>query len=998
MANQQPYNYGGYSQYYNVPAPPQPHWQAPAPPRLGWVDPRQQQNQNYGQQPPLQAPAPSPSSYNPNQYGPMPGASPAQAQGPQPTWGVKYQQPLQQQQYQQHPEAKPPLPPRPSSATGRVDSSTAPYLSQSQGQWQTRPNDGQFHISQSFNPSEPWATNYGQYQSTTGAPLPPPKVSQEHYAQKPLSHHHEPSTDPNWAQTSAGNHFSTFAGQEPFGIGYAPLLGSQSQTLVSPVDRMSSSWIQPEDANTVPLSQTTTNDHYHPVQTPLQGDLNFDSHLPSQAATALGYGGPSDWEHFAPDSHTVSPEISHSIPTDSKAPENGGETRPENTIHQLHQSKTSNNRVEQHMPQSRGTLSSPSESLSPDAGNINSVIHAWNAPLQPRKQLLRDNSANGSPSLQGAKPSFIHSQNQVQLQELRAQTSTPQSLLAATPIPYSNLEPQFQASLARFVDMLRKESLAESEAEKFKIFENFVRKETKLRAVLYDIDLMPPQPEVGTQEITRDKELSPPGTERAVDEPQHQAGAHSSSGIAPHSPPAVQQEGVQDGLSTPSNIALSKVEWSLRSKDDSFVVVDPVQGSEMSAYSPGGRPLIPLIPRPITVNTQFAKVASIMTKPASPTPKDRSVPSPSDNAPQVVGEDYADTGPLSPELSAPIVLTALNPESSPQLNMTATSRGPLSMPVKFEPSRPVYTPFRYAEGSQNQPGHLDLQRPADQDYLSKRNTYDSSRLMASETSPNVPDIDRVSSPTAVKKAQEEVFLGLLRSHSTVRPKVKAMNVPDSIRPRTTPPSSQMRPNPIRDAVIALRSSLPPTLPEKKQNDKVAQIRHEMGAFADNFSFIRDVMIGWDRENREVRKRLDEERHRRQEESETRLDELFNDNEIAYAELKGMETDFKLAEAERRYEEDKQELESFTQGVYNVVTTKLQQQVNDLNKLYVLAVDLLDLESDSASRMLRGDTGRSSMSEAMDVVLQLFEKLNIRHRKLAEARFERERRRKRLECE
>jgi hypothetical protein len=62
----------------------------------------------------------------------------------------------------------------------------------------------------------------------------------------------------------------------------------------------------------------------------------------------------------------------------------------------------------------------------------------------------------------------------------------------------------------------------------------------------------------------------------------------------------------------------------------------------------------------------------------------------------------------------------------------------------------------------------------------------------------------------------------------------------------------------------------------------------------------------------------------------------------------------------------------------------------------LAVDLLDLDSEPASRLLKGDSSRSSMFEAMDIVLQLFEKLNIRYHKLAEARFERERRRKRLE--
>jgi hypothetical protein len=762
---------------------------------------------------------------------------------------------------------------------------------------------------------------------------------------------------------------------------------------------MSSSWAG-DNTSTAPLSHATTHDHYHPVKTPLQGDPNFNSHLPSQGATALGYGGPSDWEYFAPEPHAVSPEITYSIPADSKPPQDS-EARPENVIDQPPERKPSPDQAEQR-PQSQGALSSSQESLSPDepqpsplhrTGTIDGVIHAWNAPLQPRKDFLRNSSVSGSSSLPSTNSILVHAQNQIHLQELRAQTPTPQNFVVASSDPYSDLDAQYRASLARFVTMLRKEQATESDEEKYKIFDSFVRKETKLRAVLYDIDLTPSKPELRTQEITRDKEISQTVIETAVQASQQQVDAHKTSENAPRSPSpaAVQQEQVQEGRTTPSQAATSKVDESPRSKDDSFVMVDRDQDSEAPAYSPGGRPLIS---RPITVNTQVAQIAR--SKPATPPPEDRSGPSPSDNAPQVVAEDYANTGPLSPDLSAPIVLAPREPESSPQLRMMATSNGPLPMLLKFEPSRPVYTPFRYAEGSQSQ-DHLDVERPADQDYLSKRNTYDSSRLMAGEASPNVPNINRVSSPSAVKKAQEETFLGLLRSHSTVRPKDKSMSIPDSIRPGTTPPFTQIRPDPVRDALQALRSSLPLTVPDMSRNGRAGHLRQQVEAFVDDFSFIRDTMILWDRDNREVRKKLDEERHRRQEESESRLDELFNDNEIAYAELKGMETDFKLAEAERRYEEDKQELESFTQGVYNVVTTKLQQQVDELSKEYSLAVDLLDLDSDPASRLLKdASPGRSSMSEAMDIVLQLFEKLNVRYHKLAEARFERERRRKRLE--
>jgi hypothetical protein len=75
-------------------------------------------------------------------------------------------------------------------------------------------------------------------------------------------------------------------------------------------------------------------------------------------------------------------------------------------------------------------------------------------------------------------------------------------------------------------------------------------------------------------------------------------------------------------------------------------------------------------------------------------------------------------------------------------------------------------------------------------------------------------------------------------------------------------------------------------------------------------------ISWDQDIQEVRK-LDEERKQRQEEFEAKLDDLFTRNEISYSELADMEADFKLAEAERRAEEDKMLLQ--TTGVPEILS-------------------------------------------------------------------------------
>jgi hypothetical protein len=1002
MSNPKPYN--NYTQYYSAEAPPQPAWSPPVPTaqgplRAGWADPRA--SQQYAQQA-HQNPTPDVFPYDPNQYGSMPGASGVNSQAPPYTWGVKYQQ--QAQQHQQH-EPAPPLPPRPSSAANRIDTPVAAYQSQTSTQWQGRPSDISHAGVQTYTPGGSWNMYNSPHQSqlVETPPPPPPRPAayaanwpHENYASRPPTHHYEPSTNPNWNQALADQYHVTSASpQQSHGYNNA---GLQNQALVSPIDPVSNSWTQLGD-NAATLSHTTMYDQYKPVQIPPRGEPNPRSDIPIQTATAFA-GPTSDWEHFAPEPHVVSPEMTHSTPALLDPQMKMTEEVPERLADHSDTQETSDVQHEQNEPQSDGQASARQESFSSNVsgqsvqrtGTIDSVIHAWNAPLNSRKDSSRKASVSGSPSTHSARPSISHGQSPVPLQDFHAQTPTPQSLAGQASDPYSDLEPQARASLVRFVGMLRKESAAESDQEKFKIFDTFCQKERRVRAVLYDVDLTPTRSQLDVRGSLRQADNTPPALRTKWEATRPQSKAADTSDKPMPKLESNEKPELPKAAAMPTQPAFIKLEDSPKSKDDSFVMVDREQGDDGVSYSPGGRPLIQ---RPITVKTDIAGASMSVAKPMTFSSPYFLAQSPSDNAPQVVGEDYASTVPESPALAAPIVLTPKHPEASPQLGLAATSNGPLSTPVRFEPSRPVYTPFRYAEGHEAHAGNLDVQPHSDQDYLSKRNTYDASRLMH-DARPSLPGVLNVASPVTIKKVQEETFLGLLRSHSTVRPKQKLMDFPESIRPSTTPPSLQRRPEPIEDAVRALREVLPTALPEKLQTDTAVQLRQKLEAFVDDFSFVRQTVILWDRGNREIRKKLDEERHKRQEESETRLDDLFNDKEIAYDELKAMEADFKLAEAERRYEEDKQELASFSKGVYEVVTERLQQQVDDLNKEYVLAFDLLDLESDSAARMLTNNGSRSAMSDAMDIVLQLFEKLNIRYHKLAEARFERERRRKRLE--
>jgi hypothetical protein len=303
------------------------------------------------------------------------------------------------------------------------------------------------------------------------------------------------------------------------------------------------------------------------------------------------------------------------------------------------------------------------------------------------------------------------------------------------------------------------------------------------------------------------------------------------------------------------------------------------------------------------------------------------------------------------------------------------SKIPPASPLKFEPPRPVYTPFRYTEALREDLDKLTIQQPAHQAYAAMRQSADSGRILPQAS----------AAPGAPALEGQDKFLGLIRSHSRAHP---------GKRPET--PSNLLVKDPRIEASLALQACVPKTSPDESQHPKLAAISQDMEKIPDEFGFIHETVLRWDRQNRQVRERQDRDRQSRQEESEKHIDGLYDDKEIGYADIGTMELDFKLAEAKRKYDEDQQELESFTAQVFEPVTEHLQTEIFKLNAQYILAVEMLDLESESASQCMNDGGNRVRASQVMDVVISLFDKLQIRYQKLAEAHFERERRRKKLE--
>ena len=622
---------------------------------------------------------------------------------------------------------------------------------------------------------------------------------------------------------------------------------------------------------------------------------------------------------------------------------------------------------------------SPSVSLvAPQrTGTIDGVIQAWNKPLEGQSSWHADKpissressrqssvSAFSTTRLQGDSAEIIkHSPKQ----RHNSNTYLPPNNVNLD--PYADLEPECRASLSRYVTMLRKESGASSEASKFNIFNAFMAKELRLRSVLYGLDGGGTESMKAANGDTVQLRPSTEFGERQDEQRLSPTAAPKSTEPIPVAKDAAVRASTPERKSKAESPKLA-VSIPPALNDDSFVVVD--QPSDEIEYSPGGRPKVSKLKSLASVHQRSTAKTSAATS-APTTGFSRGAASPSDNAP-IALDDYSTGGPDSPGRNAPIVLDMQDPVIRPG-SAPLTSKAPSAAPLKFEPPRPVYTPFRYAEVSRGDLDNLKIQQPAYQAYTAMRQSADSGRILAQASA--------TTESTALEG--QDTFLGVIRSQTRAHP---------NNRPAT--PSNLLVKDPRTETALAILALVPKTLPDELQPPKLAAVGKEMEKIPDEFGFIRETVLRWDSNNRHVRERQARERQSRQEESDRHIDALFNDNEIGYSDIGTMESEFKLAEAKSKYEEDQQELESFTTQVFEPVTKRLQAEIFQLNAQHILAIDLLDLESDSASHCMNTSESRVRSSQVMDIVTSLFNKLQIRYQKSAEAHFERERRRKSLE--
>ncbi|KAL8942380.1 MAG: hypothetical protein Q9216_001700 [Gyalolechia sp. 2 TL-2023] len=512
--------------------------------------------------------------------------------------------------------------------------------------------------------------------------------------------------------------------------------------------------------------------------------------------------------------------------------------------------------------------------------------------------------------------------------------------------PYADLDPWGKASLNRYVTMLREEARASTETEKLNKFKAFIRKEWKLRAVLYGADDEQENDPLSTGKHTsvqRAKTLSLrrpaskalPALPPDADEPQ--AAATQPKSLAS---PNMHNSALASLMATEEKEEPPPVE-----KDPDKSIGAPcgekqqhVEVDASKIYSPGGRP--------VQMQARGLQEAS---------------------APLGLGANDGHTDEFKP----------------------LPSKGHVS------DDKPTYTPFRYSQGYIDDADQPVDRRASFRPYAALKlepveDRTDSAPQIATDN-PNNHDHYSLTSTAGDRQFRASTS----SSQSQTNPKHDSFDV----GPQTSTAVERILPPDLRRFEKADFDPLIAVLPRSGQIQKdaveLSDLQVSMNAVPDDFSFIHQHVIAWDTKAKRIRADYERERQIRQGESEQRVDALFNDDEIGYGDISELESEFKRAEAARKTDEDRVEYQTFVEEVFNTVWTRLHFEMDQLSPLYEQCSGLAH-ETLAGKDMFEAADGQYALAPTMSALLTLHQKLEIRHQKAFEAVLERDRRLKKTE--
>lgn len=260
----------------------------------------------------------------------------------------------------------------------------------------------------------------------------------------------------------------------------------------------------------------------------------------------------------------------------------------------------------------------------------------------------------------------------------------------------------------------------------------------------------------------------------------------------------------------------------------------------------------------------------------------------------------------------------------------------------------------------------------------------------------------VTSPIGSGQNHDEIFFGARRPSST-RVGHKPTNSDDSSGVPVVAPLSFTSSRPVSMTALpsgnsagTLSSLLPSQIKAAASSPLLKEIQSEAATIASDSKNFEELTKSWDKSASLTRRKNDDARRKRAEESEAHNEDLFNSDEISYADLKDLEAEFKAKDIELKNQEDQEEYSSYVEAVFDQVYNNLQADIAALTDLYIKAETLLQTSVSGVKSLGGGDA--PTTQACLELLVELHEQIEKTHDQVVHAVAERDKRYKKTEIQ
>lgn len=261
-------------------------------------------------------------------------------------------------------------------------------------------------------------------------------------------------------------------------------------------------------------------------------------------------------------------------------------------------------------------------------------------------------------------------------------------------------------------------------------------------------------------------------------------------------------------------------------------------------------------------------------------------------------------------------------------------------------------------------------------------------------------ISGLSSPLGHSKGLDEIFFGAQnrsppKTNSRPSSSDSPVAIPAPLSFASSRPESRVAPSK-QTPSDALRSLLSDSVMSSTTSHSIDEVRARFETVNLTVDNVAELTKAWEKSASLNRRKRDDARRKRQEENEEHNDDLFNNEEISYAEMNQREEAFKQEEIESKGREDRDECKSFVKVVFDPIFEALQVDIRTLTELRVEVESVLPTSVSGIQRMQCSDA--PSLEECLELLQAIHEVTEKRHAAVLEAVAERDRRYKKAELQ